>query len=157
MTFLKASFGDCGRDRFLLLVTLCEAPLMLRMVADYAGDACLQTVGLCGRQVRWGPGLCSRGVKTCGKMKWEAERKGAWAVRHFINLELELKGHLCVLTLIRRPSEPPSLSANTKRLYLLMYRSVVLEEQKSSKSGKGIWGLSPTQVLFSVTVNRSYF
>lgn len=59
-------------------------------------------------------------------------------MRPFINLELELKGHLCVLTLVRRPSEPPSLSANTKRLYLLMYRSVVLEEQKSSKSGKGI-------------------
>lgn len=49
-------------------------------------------------------------------------------MRPFINLELELKGHLCVLTLVRRPSEPPSLSANTKRSYLLMYRFVVLEE-----------------------------
>lgn len=71
MTFLKASFGDCGRERFLLLVTLSGAPLMLRMVADYVGERLSANCWALRQASTLRSRNFSRGVKT-----WEDEVRG---------------------------------------------------------------------------------
>lgn len=72
MTFLKASFGDCGRERFLLLVTLREAPLMLSMAADYAGERLSANCWA----LRQASTLRSRNLFTRSENMWEDEVRG---------------------------------------------------------------------------------
>jgi len=128
---------------FWLLVTLSEVPLMLRMVADYVGDCWAL------RQLCWGPGICSWGMKTGGKIQWE-ERSVRCAS---FNQPWDKRAPVCIN--FEKETIWPHLGWPTQRDCLLIHRSVLLEEQKSSKRGKEIWGLSPTQALSSVTVNRS--
>lgn len=142
---LVISYWWQQRD-FRSLRTLREVPSLPGLL----GSMCLHTAGLWGKDVEDQESDCSW-VMTVGR--WGGS-KGAWAVHHWINLEVETKGYLCVLTWTRRPSEPPSLSAKHKEIAFLVYRSDVLEKQKSPKRGEGLWGLSPTQALFSLNVLR---
>lgn len=118
---------------------------MLRMVADYVGDCWAL------RQPCWGPGICSWGMKTGGKIQWE-EQSVRCASFH---QPWDKRAPVCIN--FEKETIWPHFGWPTQRDCLLIHRSVLLEEQKSSKRGKEIWGLSPTQALSSVTVNRSCF
>ena len=90
-------------------------------------------------------------MKTGGKIQWE---EGSVRCASF-HQPWDKRAPVCIN--FEKETIWPHHGWPTQRDCLLIHRSVLLEEQKSSKRGKEIWGLSPTQALFSVTVNRSCF
>lgn len=110
----------------------------------------LGTVGLWGNYVE-GQEFVHEEWKQMGKIQWE---EGSVSCASF-HQPWDKRAPVCIN--FEKETIWPHLGWPTQRDCLLIHRSVLLEEQKSSKRAKEVWGLSPTQTLFSVTVNRSCF
>ena len=110
----------------------------------------LGTVGLWGNYVE-GQEFVHEEWKQVGKIQWEEGRVRCASLHQ----PSDKRAPVCIN--FEKETIWPHLGWPTQRDCLLIHRSVLLEEQKSSKRGKEVWGLSPTQTLFSVTVNRPCF